>query len=233
VNAPPACVIFDLDGTLVDSVPDLHAAANQTLAEAGLAPLTLDIVRGFVGDGVPVLVARCFEHHGVAPQDEAKAVAYFLARYDALEHAQTTVYPGVAEALAALREAGVRTAVCTNKPALPAEALLRAKGLADLFDALVGGDTLPVRKPDPAPLLLCAESVGVAVDDAVYVGDSEIDAETARRANVPFILHTRGYRKHPQTPAGARGVFDSFRELPGLIAALAGKAKGSTPRVAT
>jgi len=90
----------------------------------------------------------------------------------------------------------------------------------------VGGDTLAVRKPDPAPLLLCAESVGAAPGTSVYVGDSEIDAETARRAGIPFLLHTRGYRKHPEEPPGTRGAFDSFHELPALIASLAGGSGG-------
>ena len=211
-----ARVVFDLDGTLVDSAPDLHVIANDLLTAAGHAPITLDEARSYIGQGVAVFVARMRAARGIADSGQAALQAGFMARYEAAVDL-TTVYPGVPQALAALRQAGHRLGLCTNKPLRPTMALLRHFGFAGLFDRVIAGDSLPTRKPDPAPLRAALDMGGAGPD--LYVGDSEIDAETAQRAGVPFLLFTQGYRSAPVSDLPHAAAFDRFSALPGLIAA--------------
>lgn len=209
-------VVFDLDGTLIDSAPDIQQAANAVLAAEGLPPITAEETRRFIGNGAGVFVARIMAAAGRDPEPAAHArlLDGFLARYESAVHL-TRVYPGVGGALAALQAAGHRLAICTNKPAGPARAVLAHLGLAPVFEAVVGGDSLPVRKPDPAPLLQAVGELGAI--PAVYVGDSEVDAETAARAGLPFALYTEGYRKTPVDALPHDARFDSFAALPGLV----------------
>ena len=153
---------------------------------------------------------------GIADSGQAALQAGFMARYEAAVDL-TTVYPGVPQALAALRQAGHRLGLCTNKPLRPTMALLRHFGFAGLFDRVIAGDSLPTRKPDPAPLRAALDMGGAGPD--LYVGDSEIDAETAQRAGVPFLLFTQGYRSAPVSDLPHAAAFDRFSALPGLIAA--------------
>ncbi len=210
-----ARVVFDLDGTLVDSAPDLQAIANALLHPLGHAPLTLDEVRGFVGHGVAVFITRMRAARGIADADQATLLAGFLAHYDTAV-GLTTLYPGVPQALAALQQAGHRLGLCTNKPLAPTLALLRHVGLAGQFAKVIAGDTFPTRKPDPAPLRAAFDMGGGGPD--LYVGDSEVVAETAARADVPFLLFTRGYRATPVSDMPHTVAFDDFNALPGLIA---------------
>ena len=213
--APPKAAIFDLDGTLVDSAPDLLAAMNAVLRERGVAPLDLPTLRGFIGNGVPTLVSRSFAARGLpcAGAEHGAAVETFHAHYDADPAAYTTVYPGVRAVLDRLAGAGVTLGVCTNKYEAGARLVLTAMGLDGYFAATVGGDTLPVLKPDPAPLRLCAERLGMGVADIVFVGDSEVDAATAQAAGAVFALFTGGYRKTPAQDIPAAYRFDSFDAL--------------------
>jgi phosphoglycolate phosphatase len=214
-------VVFDLDGTLIDSAPDIHRVAVQVLAEEGLGPLAPELVRGFIGNGLPALVARLCAAHGLLPDParEARMAARFEDLYlDA--HGLTRPYPGAPEALAALERAGHVLGLCTNKPEAPARAALAAFGLAGHFRAVTGGDTLPARKPDPAPLRHTFAALGR--DGGLFVGDSEVDAETAAAAGCPFLLFTGGYRRTPAAVIPAAARFDRFDELPGLVARLAG-----------
>ena len=144
-----AAIIFDLDGTLVDSAPDIHAAINRMLTGEGEAPLTAAQVTGFVGNGVPVLIDRVLAAQGYAP-DAARHTRWeqrFLTFYEADPAKLTQLYPGVLQALGALQAAGHSLGLCTNKPETPARHVLRAFGLDAFFDVVVGGDTLPERKP--------------------------------------------------------------------------------------
>lgn len=208
-------LIFDLDGTLVDSLPDIHAAVAAALAAHGKPPLTADVVRSFIGNGAPVLLDRVAAVTGLAGQEEALLQA-FLAHYTADPYRLTRPYEGVSAALDQLRAAGHVMAVCTNKPEGPALDVLNGLGLAGFFDAVVGGDTLSVRKPDPRALTATLSRIGGGA--ALYVGDSEVDAETAERAALPFLLFTRGYRQRPETQLVHLASFDHYTALPALVA---------------
>jgi phosphoglycolate phosphatase len=211
-------VIFDLDGTLIDSAPDIHATANRVLADEGLAAQSLAEVRSFVGRGVPHLVARLLEAAGEPPDParQARMVAAFLGHYETAV-GLTQAFPGAPEALDRLAAAGHRLAICTNKPEAPTRAVLRHLGLDHHFPVVVGGDRLAQRKPDPAPLLLARRENGGG--PALFVGDSEVDAETAAAAGLPFLLYTEGYRTAPADTLPHAGRFADFGDLAGLVAA--------------
>lgn len=183
--------IFDLDGTLVDSAPDLHAALDRLMAARGLAPFLRDEVIAMVGDGARVLVERALAARGL-PFDQP-ALDAFLADYTANAAVETRLFPGIAPALDALAEAGWRLAVCTNKPAAAARELLGALGLAERLAAVGGGDSFPVRKPDPGHLLATIEAAGGAPAGAVMVGDHRNDVAAARGAGIPCVFVAWGY----------------------------------------
>lgn len=210
-------VLFDLDGTLVDSAPDIHAGVSVVLREEGMEPLPFEMVRGFIGNGVPVLMSRVMAAVGWA-EDVGRhrdLCARFIAWYEEAPAGLTRPYDGVG---AVLRGLGVPMGLCTNKPEGPTRALLAEMGWAGMFPVIVGGDTLPVRKPDPAPLREAVARIG---GGAVFVGDSEVDAETAERAGVPFLLFTGGYRKTPVEALPHLAAFDHWREFPALLARVA------------
>ncbi len=218
-----ARVIFDLDGTLIDSNPTLMATANGLLADLGRPAIDAGTCAGFVGHGVEVLVERVLRHTGGIPGGEvAPHVVRFRALYLCDPVTGTAVYPGVAAALAALAAAGHGLGVCTQKPDAPARVLLEALRLMPPVAALTGGDSLDVLKPDPRML---AHTAGqLPPGEVIYVGDSETDAETARRAGVPFLLHTEGYRLSPVAELPHAAAFADFAELPGLVAGLLARA---------
>lgn len=211
-------VLFDLDGTLIDSVADIHRLANAALADEGLAPLGLETVRGFIGRGVPHLVDRLLAAHGIAdPARAARMAALIAARYDdAVE--LTQVYSGVRGALDRLQAQGHVLGICTNKPASAARAILRHLGLLDAFPVVIGGDSLDRRKPDPAPLLAAWRACGTGA--AVYVGDSEVDATCAEAAGLPFILYEHGYRQAPAEALPHAAILGDFADLPETVARL-------------
>ena len=212
-------VIFDLDGTLIDSAPDINAIANAVLAQDGHDPITLAETRSFVGNGAGVFVARMMAARAIPPDPatHARMLAEFTARYETAVDL-TRLYPGARAALDALAAAGHPLGLCTNKPLAPTRVILGHFGLAKTFAAVVGGDSLEVRKPDPAPLAHCLAETGAGA--CLYVGDSEVDAETARRAGLPFALFTRGYRKSPVAEIPHDRAFDHFDALPALVADL-------------
>lgn len=211
-------IVFDLDGTLVDSVPDLHVAANKMLAEAGHAPLDLPTIVTFVGHGIPNLVRRVMAARGIDPAQEGHMQARMLANY--LEHPAdlTRPYPGVVATLELLRDRGHALGVCTNKLREPAVAILDALNLSRFFGVVIGGDSTPLRKPDPMPLMAAFQSLGVP--PVLYVGDSEVDAETGRAAALPFGLFTKGYRATPVDQLFHSFAFDDFAALPEHVVAL-------------
>lgn len=210
-------IVFDLDGTLVDSAPDLHAAVNLMLQEEALAPLDLARVRSFIGNGVAVLVQRAMAAHGEVVEGTrlADLEARFMAHYSRASSDLTRLFDGAGEAVKALSEQGYRLAICTNKPVAPTHQILQAFGLSPYFDVVIGGDSLPVRKPDPAPLRQAVADLGAF--PALYVGDSEVDAETAVAAGVPLLLFTEGYRRKPLDEVPHAAAFSSFRRLVGLV----------------
>ena len=211
-------VVFDLDGTLIDSAPDICAVAGAVLEAEGRAPLSLAETRDFIGSGAGAFVARMRAARDLPEDREPRLLEAFLARYEgAVDH--TVLYDGVMSALGELVQAGHRLGLCTNKPIAPTRAVLRHFGMASIFTAVVGGDSLSARKPDPAPLRAALERMGGGA--ALYVGDSEIDARTAAAAGVPFILRRGGYAHLPAEEMGAAAAFDDFADLPGIVARMA------------
>ena len=213
----PRLVMFDLDGTLMDSVPDLAAAVDKMLLQLGREPAGVQQVRNWVGNGSPVLVRRALagqlEHDGVPGDLAAEALALFMQAY-AGGHELTTVYPGVRECLGWLREHDVPMAIITNKPAQFIEPLLAEKGLVGYFQWLVGGDTLPQQKPDPAALLWVMGKAGAAPVESLFVGDSRNDVRAAKAAGVPCVALSYGYN-HGEPIANEQPamVLDDLREL--------------------
>ena len=220
----PRLVMFDLDGTLVDSVPDLTAAVDSMLWQLGRAPAGIERVRDWVGNGSRVLVRRALagtlEHSGVADNEAEAALALFLQAY-AGSHALTSVYPGVPECLDWLAAHGIPLAIVTNKPAQFVAPLLEEKDLGGYFRWLVGGDTLPQQKPDPAALFWVMDKAGVAPDQALFVGDSRNDVRAARAAGVRCVALSYGYNHgRPIAEEAPARVLDDLRLLvastPGL-----------------
>jgi len=212
------CLLFDLDGTLIDSIGDLNSAANRMLASHGRAPVGLAEMRPMIGDGVGKLVERVLAARpGSPPIDDAEALQQYLDFYEADPATATTAYPAVPETLSALAAAGYRLAVCTNKPEKVTRLVLDRLSLASFFDLVVGGDTMPFRKPDPRLITFIAEKLGVGLDDTLLIGDSEVDAATAEAAFIPFILMSYGYRRGPAETIPAAAALDRFGDLVGLL----------------
>lgn len=209
-------VVFDLDGTLIDSAPDIHACANRLMTRHALAPFAPEETRSFIGSGVPHFITCCLRARGRTGDGalRARLIEEFIADYE-MAVTLTRVYPGVPAALAALVGAGLALGLCTNKPVVPARAVLSHLGLDAHFPVVVGGDSLTVRKPDPAPLQATLAALGAR--DAVFVGDSEIDAETAARAGLPFVLYTQGYRRTTPDRIAHDRAFDDFADLPRIV----------------
>ncbi len=211
-------IVFDLDGTLIDSAPDIRAIANAVLADEGAGPITLEETRSFIGNGAATFVARMMAVRGVdtTPDTQERMLAEFKRLYNtAVEN--SALYPGVAELLEQLRSDGHVLGLCTNKPLKPARFVLDHFGILGHFDAVLGGDSLPETKPHPAPLLRTFEMLGADPENSLYVGDSEVDAETAARADVPFALFLGGYRKTPAEELPHEMAFAHFNVLPVFV----------------
>jgi phosphoglycolate phosphatase len=187
--------LLDLDGTLLDTAPDIAAAANAMLAGQGLPALPASRVREFIGQGIPRLVERCLQASGppLACARLEPALRSFGAHYTRLNGTASRPFPGVVEALERLRAAGLRLACVTNKATAFTLPLLEKAGLAPFFDAVVTGEQAGARKPHPAPFLAACERVGVAPKEAAVVGDSANDALAGRAAGCRVILVSYGY----------------------------------------
>ncbi|RRV27816.1 phosphoglycolate phosphatase [Pseudomonas sp. o96-267] len=213
----PRLVMFDLDGTLIDSVPDLAAAVDRMLVELGRPPAGVEKVRDWVGNGARVLVRRALagglDHAAVGDAKTEEALARFLDIYADCHHL-TALYPGVHELLEALSTAAVELAVVTNKPERFVAPLLEQVGLGGYFRWIIGGDTLPQQKPDPAALLQVMRLAGVEAAQSLFIGDSRNDVLAARAAAVPCIAVSYGYN-HGRPIAEERPslVVDSLAEL--------------------
>lgn len=219
----PSVILFDLDGTLADSVPDIAAALNLLLGEQNLAEFSLEKVTSMVGGGVPKLIERALKAQGQpAGQERVRPLASrFLEIYAPRAAEQTRLFPGVEDLLRRYGQDGIRLGVCTNKPEAVTRTILEALGVAHLFGAVIGGDTLTHKKPDPAPLKRALEILECGREHALMVGDSAVDANAARAAGIPVILVTFGYTRTPVRELENDGIIDSFSELPAAIAALA------------
>ena len=208
-------VIFDLDGTLVDSAPDLHAAVLALLDELDAPPVTLAQTHSFVGNGVPKLVERSLDAAGKPAKGQAleKAVTRFMELYGAAPADLSRPYQGVEAMLGAFRARGLQLGVCTNKPEALTRQVLEGVGLDRHLRAAVGGDTLEVMKPDQEPLRHCANLLGAGIGETLYVGDSGTDADTAAAAGMAFALYSGGYRKRPLALFEDCFVFHDFAVL--------------------
>jgi phosphoglycolate phosphatase len=193
-------VLFDLDGTLLDTADDIALALNRAIAEFGWDPLVLNDVRRFIGAGGAILVERAAALQGraLSPPQRSEIIQRFFHHYGQLGDCgqyAAEPYPGAVDALRELHAAGVRIAVVTNKQQRFAVEVLRQRGLMDWVDCVVGGDTCERRKPDPQPLLFACQSLGVEPQAALMVGDSIHDAKAARAAGIAIICVTFGYNE--------------------------------------
>jgi phosphoglycolate phosphatase len=216
-------VVFDLDGTLVDSAPDLANALNMLLAERRRRSVSLEEVKSMIGDGATKLVERAFAAT-CGPESEpgndsiAALTARFLDHYQGHAADLTRPYPGVREALERLKSDGLALAICSNKPFLATREVLRDLDLDGYFAAVVGGDSIPgVRKPDPRMLLAVLEALQIPPTAAVMVGDNANDVMVARGLDVAVILRADGYTLTPAADLGADAIFGHFSELPEVL----------------
>lgn len=216
-------VLFDLDGTLLDTAADIAEALNRALAERGWPPIAASEVQRMIGRGSPALMERAAAFQG-RPLDEAAKAALlerFFHHYEFLEASgefKAMPYPGAAECLRALHEAGLRIAVVTNKHERFATGLLKALALSGWVDRVVGGDSCPRRKPDPAPLLFACEQLGAAAAHALMVSDSINDVQAARGAGIPVICVPYGYNEGADPRLlPCDGFVESLADLPGLL----------------
>ncbi|NQV83522.1 MAG: phosphoglycolate phosphatase [Rhodospirillales bacterium] len=212
---PFEALIFDLDGTLIDSAPDVCASVNRVLEADGRRALSPEETKEMIGWGGRVLLEKALALTGDAgtPEDIDRALEAFLVTYAEHPADHTTVFPGVIEALQHFKDAGFKMAICTNKPTATTPPVLTAMGLDGFFDVVTCGDAVPFSKPDGRHVLACAEQLGVAPDTVVMVGDSENDIHAAVDAGVRSICVTFGYAHVPLDEIGADALIDHFDDL--------------------
>ncbi len=211
----PKAILFDLDGTLIDSVPDLAGALNALLEEEGFDPVSEAQVREMVGDGVEKLVARGFAACGQELRDDElkERVPLFMALYEPRATLKTRLYPQVAETLKSLQADGIKLAVLTNKPKGAAGLILDGLQIGSCFDVIIGGDSGLPKKPEPAVVFTALKELGTAAEEALFVGDSPADVGAARAAEVPVVVVSYGYTKVPAEELGADQVIDNLGEI--------------------
>jgi phosphoglycolate phosphatase len=215
-----AGVVFDLDGTLIHSAPDIAAALNIVLEERGIEPFpVLDTYR-FVGAGARRLIEDSFAARGqmLSAADVDDMTAHYLRTYARNGSSATTLYPGVVETIASLRRVGLPLAVCTNKAEGISKDVLRLMNIGDAFSALIGGDSGYGRKPEPGPLVEVCRRMGVAPRDILMVGDTVMDVGAAQAVGAQVAVVRYGYSQKPVDTLGADYVIDAFAALTGLTA---------------
>ncbi len=215
----PTAIVWDLDGTLVDSAPDLATALNSVLDMRGFFTLPVTEVRKMIGNGVPKLVERGFNAVGIRP-DAAQLdelVALFVKEYKACATDNTRPYPGIVEALKEIHGMNIPMGVCTNKPEAFTRQILQGLGLSGYFSSVVGGDSTGARKPDPEPLLACLRGLVSVPVSSLMIGDSVHDVHAARAAGVTIGVVPWGYRSAPVEELGADFVLHDITGLAGLI----------------
>lgn len=211
----PKLILFDLDGTLIDSVPDLCVAVNATLCALGLPKTDEARVRTWVGNGAAKLIERALFHHDIQEERlRASALDHFLNYYEQHCAVQTCLYPGVEKTLNALQQRAVSMAIVTNKPRRFISPILKQLKIEKHFRGIVGGDDLPHKKPHPLPLTHCMQELNYHSEDVCMVGDSINDIEAARAAGIPVIAVAYGYNHgRPIETAGADKVIANFSQL--------------------
>lgn len=213
----PRLVIFDLDGTLVDTVPDIAVALNAALTDLQFPAVSADDVRRWVGNGARVLCGRAISRSAVDkadPELASELLSHFLDRYAERACAESRLYDGAARLLEWLGEQDVKLAIATNKPLRHTEILLDALSLRSRFELVLGGDSAPRKKPDPAALHECLRHFALKPQDALMVGDSENDIEAARAAGIDSVCVTYGYNQGRDIhELGANLVIESLAEL--------------------
>lgn len=216
-------VLYDLDGTLIDSAKDMQVAVSNVLADHGLPPVSEDDVRIFMGQGSKVTMGKAFAKYGRALDDEAlSAITRQFARYyeaDPVGH--TVAFDGVADVVARFARLGLKQGVCTNKFERPSRRILEHLKLMPPIADVAGADTFPVRKPDPRHILMLVERMGCAPARTVMIGDSIHDVEAAHAAGLPAVLVSWGYTARPASELGAEAVIEKFTDLPGALGQLA------------
>ena len=219
---PSPTIVFDLDGTLVDTAPDLIGTLNVILARHDVAPVAFNEARTMIGAGVKPLLQRSLASRGVQlpPEEVDRLFVEYLEVYAAHIADRSRPFPGLEGALDALTAQGCRLAVCTNKLEWLSVLLLDALGLSRRFATICGQDTFTMRKPDPDMLRLTIARAGGDTGHAVMVGDSMTDVATARAAAVPVIAVDFGYTETPPAELGADRLISHFDALPGAVAAL-------------
>ena len=222
----PKALLFDLDGTLANTIPQLAIAASKSAVAIGLNPPSVETTKGFVGNGVNMLLARVIagrfdvELKDVDPSLLKRARDVFNVEYTKGLDKDYNLYEGVKDGLEYFKSRGIKLAVVTNKPQMFALPLLSYMEIKDYFDFILGGEVIPERKPDPTPLYYVLDKLQVSKDDAVMVGDSNNDIEAGNNANMTTVFFSYGYnRKDPKEFKFDYG-FDSFNELTALIKSL-------------
>jgi len=210
-----ATIVFDLDGTLIDTAPDLVGTLNHILGEAGIPAAPRERIRPFISFGARRMLVEGLALAGEKRSDEQldELLEQFLEHYSSNIAVMSTPYPNVIEVLDVAAKAGARLGVCTNKREGPSRTLLRELGMHDYFKVILGRDTLDVHKPDPRHLTQTIERAGGHRGKAVMIGDSAIDVATAKAADIPVIAVSFGYSEHPAHTLGADVVIDDYSEL--------------------
>ncbi len=218
----PDTVIFDLDGTLVDSAPDLTGALNHTMRTIRLPEIGAHEVRHMVGHGARALIQKAVTAAGTTLDDAAfdRAFETFLDYYADHVADLTTPFPNAVETLTLLRDNGVKLGVCTNKPQRLTELLLDSLGMSHWFGAIMGADAVTEKKPHAGHLTATVDRLGGDLRRTVMVGDSQTDVDTARNAGTPVVAVSFGYSTVPAADLMADRLIDDFRELPEALAAL-------------
>jgi phosphoglycolate phosphatase len=210
----PQAVIFDLDGTLIDSAPDLAASLNEVLGRRGVQPISLEGVKGMIGGGIPLLITRALLAHGATPGDIKPLVDDMMAVYETRATLLTKLFDGAEQVIRDFRQAGVKMAVCTNKLQQVTDLILRELDIAQYFTAVIGARPLLPRKPDPTKIHMALAAMETSAAGAVMVGDSSNDAEAARAAGIPVVLAAFGYSTTPVDELSPDAVIVSLTELP-------------------
>jgi len=220
----PETIVFDLDGTLVDTAPDLAAALNAVLSREGRPIVPLDDVRHMVGRGARVLIERAMEASGSAAEPDTirDLVQHFLEHYEANIALTSRPFERAESVARGLAARGHKLGICTNKPEALSLKLLAELQLNTLFPVVLGADSRPYRKPDPRHLLDTIAALGGRRESAVLIGDSETDVKTARAANVPVVVVSFGYTEIPVRELGADAVIDHFDALEQALARISG-----------
>jgi phosphoglycolate phosphatase len=216
-------IIYDLDGTLIDSAKDMQLAVSRVLSDHGLPPISEDDARIFMGQGSKVTMSKAFAKNGRTLDDAALGAATreFVRYYEMDPIRYTVAFDGVADVVARFDSVGMRQGVCTNKFERPARMILEGLKLMPPIADLAGADTFPVRKPDPRHILMLIERMGSHPTRSVMVGDSIHDVEAAHGAGLPAVLVSWGYTARPASELGAEAVIDHFAALPEALGELA------------